>query len=151
MFLSSQELHQKIAGHEIGIEPFDENLLKGVTYKFTLGSKVSVVKKRDSVNSLMGSELAEVEIPVVGYPLKPGELVVLYSKEKLTLNGKFVCLLSTKMSIAHMGLDINQGSFLCEPDTDNVIAFETVNHGPSTIVLFPGIEIAKGIFASIGS
>lgn len=61
-------------------------------------------------------------------------------KERVTLNGKFVCLLSTRAIIAQMGLDVTQNSFLCESDTNNQFALEVTNRGPISVKMYPGTK-----------
>ncbi len=90
-----------------------------------------------------------VDFPNDGYVLNPGEHVLGMTAERVTLHGKYSCLLSTRATCAQMGLDVTQSSFYCEPDTDNKFTLEISNTSSLPIRLFKGIKIVKGIFLPI--
>lgn len=149
MILTAPQLKKLITNGKISITDFNEKNLKGVGYTFTLSTRVKTLKKKKFLDSREDPEFVEKEIGDKGYEMKPGDFAVFYTKEKVTLNGKFACLLSTRATIAQMGLDTCQGSILCEPDTDNPFALEITNRGPLPIQLFAGTKIVKGIFIKL--
>lgn len=149
MFLNSNQIKKAVEEKEISITSFNPSNLKGASYTFTLDSRFKAIKKKDYLDSRVDPEFDEIEIGENGYELKQGDFAVFYTKEKVTLNGKYICILSTRATIAQMGLDVTQGSFLAEPDTDNQFALEITNRGPMPIKIYTGIKIVKGIFSKI--
>ena len=81
--------------------------------------------------------------------MQPGEFVIGFTTETLTLNGKFGCFLSARGSCAQIGLSVLIGSNFAEPDTDNPQALEMVNVSKLPIKLVVGMPIAKGIFSPL--
>jgi deoxycytidine triphosphate deaminase len=149
MFFSDQKIQSLVQAGEISIEFFNPQNLKGASYTFTLDSKVRLLKGKNFLDSRVIAEFDEVEIAEDGYELKPNDFAVFYTKERVKLNGKYLCILSTRSTIAHMGLDVIQSSFLAEPDTDNQFSLEITNRGPFPVRLFKGVKIVKGIFCSV--
>jgi len=56
------------------------------------------------------------------------------------------CLLATRPKLAQIGLDVLQGSSLVRSGSDCQLTLETVNHGPISIRVFPGMKIVKAMF-----
>lgn len=149
MYFSTKSIQRLVSEKEIIIDPFDPKNLKGCSYVFTLGSRIRVLKSAESLDARMDPDFDEFEMDEKGYELRPGQFAIFFTQEKVTLNGKFICLLSTRSTIAQMGLDVSQSSFLAEPDTDNPFALEISNNGNISVRLYPGIRIVKGIFTSL--
>ena len=118
MFFSGEQLNRLILEREIIIEPFEPNNLKSMSYTFVLGNTVRVLKKQSFLDTRQAPFFNEMQIPDDGYELNPGDFAIFLTKEKISLNGKYICLLSTRSTIAQMGLDVSQSSFFAEPDTD---------------------------------
>ena len=149
MFLSGNQIKKAITNGDFIMSPFEPKNLNGASYTFTLGNKAKKLKKEMAIDARDEPEFEEFAIDEGGYEIKPGEFAVFYTREKINLKGKYVCLLSTRATIAQMGLDVTQGSFLCEPDTDNPFALEITNKGPLPIRLYPGLKIVKGLFGQV--
>ncbi len=149
MFLTASQINKVIEDKEISIVPFEPKYVKGASYTFTLGNKIKTLKKKDYLDSREDPEFDEAEIPADGYVLNPGDFAILYTKEVVTLNNKYVCLLSTRATIAMMGLDVMQSSFFCEPDTNNPFGLEVTNAGPLPVRIYPGTKIVKGVFSRV--
>ncbi len=81
--------------------------------------------------------------------LQPGQFRILKTIEKVTLSPYVGCFITTRASIAKMGIDIAQSSIFCEPDTDNVITLEVSNQSNEPQELVHGMRIAKAIFVQI--
>ncbi len=146
MILTGDEIEQCIEIGEIRIEPFDAKNIKGASYTFTLGETLRKLAVRNELDSRVDPALEDVKCPAEGLILNAHEHILGVTREKVTLNGKFACLLSTRATIAMMGLDVMQGSSWCEPDTDNTFTLEISNNSTLPVRLFPGIKVVKGIF-----
>ncbi len=135
-----------VTGGEIGIVPFQATNIRPASYVFTLGTKLRIPKTVSVVSVETGIAYDEVEIPADGYILQPNQFVLGFTREALTLNGKFACLLNARASCAQVGLDTLLSSTLAEPDTDGIMIIEMHNASASPILLTPGMGIAKGVF-----
>ena len=127
MFLSKESIKEAVAKGDIVISDFNEENLKPASYTLTL-------------DSIYGKESLE---------LKPGEFVLLETKEKITLNGKYCGILSTPARLAKQGINVTQGSDLAEPDTDNTFILETSNSGNEPVVFTEGMRVVKIAFTKI--
>jgi len=149
MFLSQKKLKKLILKHAIRIEPFISENLKLASYTFTLDDKVHILQAAGTIDPTQKIQIVEMVIPNNGFELKPGHFGLFFTREKVTLNNKYVCLLSTRSTIAQLGLDVAQSSIFAEPNTNNKFVLEIVNNGPFPIKLYPGIKIVKGIFSRL--
>lgn len=149
MFLSGRKIEEALYDGSLGISRFRRDNLKGASYTFTLSSKILTLKKVEVLNSEQKPEYDEHEIGEEGYLLEPGAFVLGYTEEKLTLNGKYICFLSTRGSIAQLGLNVLLGSAFAEPDTDNPQLVEIHNASPVPIKLLAGTKLIKGVFAAL--
>lgn len=143
MFLSGKAIQQAVLDGDFTIAPFNASNLKGASYGFTLSQRLRIPGG-------LGEDYKEVEIPADGFILEPGAFVLGFTREKLSLNGKYVCFLSTRPTCAQMGLSVLLGSCLAEPDTDNVQTLEIHNASSFPIKMESGMKIVKGAFALVG-
>ncbi len=127
MFLNKQAIQEAVRNGDISISDFNDEYLKAASYTLTLGP-------------IDGKSTKE---------LKPREFVLLETKEKVTLNGKYSCLLITPAYLAKQGIDVTQGSNFAEPDTDNTFILETSNSGNAPVTFTQGMKIVKVVFARI--
>jgi len=127
MFLSKKSILEAVQRGDIVISGFNEENLKSASYTLTL----------DAINGMDSLEL------------KPSEFVLLATKEKITLNGKYCGLLITPATLAKQGINVTQGSDFAEPDTDNIIVLETSNSGNEPVVFKEGMRIVKIAFSEI--
>jgi len=102
MFLNKEGIKEAVKRGDIGISDFNEENLKAASYVLTL-------KLPDGQNTV---------------ELEPGKFILLETKEKITLNGKYCGLMITPASLARQGINVTQGSDLAEPDTDNTMILE---------------------------
>lgn len=137
MILSGASIERAVENGELGIDPFVKDNLKAASYTFTLGSKLTV----NGSEQMIGAE---------GYTLEPNGFLLGYTQEKLSLRGKYGCFLSTRGSIAQMGLSVLLGSSFAEPDTDQVVTLEIHNVSGAPIRLEVGMKLVKGVFIPVG-
>ena len=149
MIFSGVQIKGLIESGEISIRPFDQRNLKEASYTFTLGKKIKTLKPAPFIDSRYDAEFDELDIPEEGYLLEPNAFVVGFTNEHIELNGKYVCILSNRSSLAQMGLNITLNSILAEPSTDGKFALEIHNVGINPIKLFFGMAIVKGIFCRV--
>lgn len=149
MILSAKQIKQAVQEGKLGIELFNEANIKGASYTFTLDSKIRSLEEGQILRADIKPKYTEHSIPHEGYVLEPGQFILGFTKEKLTLNGKYACLLSARGSCAQIGLSILLGSHFAEPDTDCKQTLEISNVTKSPILLFRDMPIVKGVFMTV--
>ena len=130
----------------LGIEPFDPKLLNLASYTFTLGNTIRIPRGDQGVEIDYMSDCDTVQLADEGFILPPGAFVLAETREHVSLRNQFVCLISTRGGAARVGLNVTQGSFFAEPDTDNSFILEISNGGRVPLRLVAGQRIAKGVF-----
>lgn len=146
MVLSKKTLLEEIEEKIIEIDPFNISNLKDASYTFTLGPKILKLKAGQTLQRDITPQYDEIEIPSTGYILKSGDFIIGFTKEKLTLNGKYACFLASRGSCARIGLSVLLGDNFAEPDTNDVLSLGIQNVSQLPIVLLPNMLIVKGIF-----
>lgn len=122
MILSAKSIEEAVTERSIKIEPFNRELLKEASYTFTLQDEMV---------------------------LQSGEFKVGLTKEKITLGLNICCQLSTRGSVAQMGVDALQSSIFVEPGSDNQLKLEIKNNSLLPVTLPAGLPIVKGIFLEV--
>jgi dCTP deaminase len=149
MVLSGKAILGAVSRGDISIEPFDEANLNAGSYTLTLADKLYALKYAPFLDARLDSQEYDELFIGDGHLLEPGEFVIGFTREKVTLS-KYVCgFLSTRSSHAQIGLDVLESSFFIEPGSSNPMALEIKNNGNAPIQLFPGIKIAKCVFLTI--
>ena len=149
MILSSDTIKNAIDKGDLLIKPFDEKNLKPASYTFTLAAKLLIPKKVPLIVIGGEQESEEAVIGSDGFILNPGDFVLGYTDEYLSLKNKYACFLSTRGSCAQVGLSVLLGSAFAEPDTDNCLILEIHNASNCPIKLDKGMKIVKGVFVEV--
>ncbi len=151
MVLSDKDIQEAIAESKLAIEPFNETLLNPGSYTFTLNNvifKPIWPKTIDAAKPVI--EYEKISIGEEGYTLRPGEFVLAQTYETVTVGQSICCVLDARTTLARIGLNVLQGSTFIEPGQEQSHeTLEVSNIGKSSIVLFPGMKIVKGIFMSL--
>ncbi len=150
MVLSDLDIKTHCQDGRLAIDPFLVANLKQGSYTFTLSPLLFRPKPQDIVDLADPQvEHEAIQMGMDGYVLEPGEFIVGFTQEKITLGPGLFCILGTRGSRAQLGLDVLQSSTLVEPGSDNQLALEICNHSKSRIRLRAGDRIVKGIFLQL--
>jgi deoxycytidine triphosphate deaminase len=149
MILSRKKIQETLAGGILNITPFTESNLKEASYTFTLNKKALKLASNQVLEVGIKPAQEPLTIPKRGYSLQPGEFLIGYTKEKLSLNGAFACQLSARGSCAQIGLNVLLSDTFAEPDTNGTLALAINNASNLPILLFEDMKIVKGIFLEI--
>jgi len=148
MILSDIDIKKFMVDGDIGIDQYDESMLKGGSYTFSLNNILYIPKTYDclDVNDLK-VDFEKIEMNENGFIINPGDFLLGQIKEKLSISQKIVCKLDARTTLARIGLNVLQGSTFVEPgQADSHETLEINNIGKSPIRIYPNIKIAKGIF-----
>ena len=159
MILTRNKILDAIRTGEIAIDPFDESALNAASYDLTLYPQIRVFT--EGLNEIDLMEMARdanglmnitriVEIPAdTYYLLKPGELVLGMTVEKLTLSPNMAGSLEGRSRFARMGLMVHITASFLQPGIQNtrqVSDCPLQSASRNAIKLRSGLRIAQVIF-----
>ena len=157
MILTRNKILDAVRLGEIAIDPFDERALDAASYDMTLYPQIRVFI--EGLNEIDLMDMAQdahalmnitrlVDIPSGSYYLlKPGELVLGMTVEKLSLAPSIAGSLEGRSRFARMGLMVHvTASFLQPGIRDTRQVFEIFNASRNAIKLRSGVRIAQVVF-----
>jgi len=157
MILTRDRILDAVQKGDIKIDPFDEQALDAASYDMTLFHQIRVFIEglneidlmdmaRDAHNLLRITRL--VAIPEGSYYLlKPGELVLGMTVEKLTLAPNIAGSLEGRSRFARMGLMVHVTASFLQPGIKNTRqVFEIFNASRNAIKLRSGVRMAQVVF-----
>jgi len=157
MILTRNIILEAVRDGEIKIEPFSEAALGAASYDMTLHHQIRVFIEGLNEIDLMDMDRDAhtlmdmtriINIPSESYYLlKPGELVLGMTMEKLTLSPGIAGSLEGRSRFARMGLMVHvTASFLQPGIKDMRQVFEIFNASRNAIKLRSGVRMAQVIF-----
>ena len=157
MILTRDKILEAIDNGDICIDPFEEEALTAASYDMTLYHQIRVFI--EGLNEIDIADMAKdahalmditriVNIPAHKYYLlKPGELVLGMTVEKLTLAPNIAGMLEGRSRFARMGLMVHvTASFLMPGLKGTRQVFEIYNASRNAIKLRSGLRIAQVVF-----
>jgi dCTP deaminase len=157
MILTKSKIVEAVRRGEIVIDPFEESALDAASYDMTLYHQIRVFI--EGLNEIDLMDMAQdatvlmnitrlVDIPAESYYLlKPGELVLGMTVERLTLPPNVAGSLEGRSRFARMGLMVHvTASFLQPGIRDTRQVFEIFNASRNAIKLRSGIRMAQVVF-----
>ena len=122
MILSRSAIEKAIQQDKLKIEPLESANFKEASYSFTLQEELT---------------------------LQPGEFKVVLTKEKITLPMDICYFVSTRASVANLGVDALQTSTFVEPGSHYHIKLEIKNHSSEPVTFPLGTPIVKAVFMRV--
>ncbi len=149
MFLTNQDILKFLEEGKIKIEPFDEDALGPASYDLALSNKWWFFK--NDIKEIDASKTSWIEVmeEVIKeeIELKPGEMCLGITKEKITLSNNIVGRLEGRSRYARLGIAVHITSALIQPGVSNHQVLEIKNNSPYKIKLKEGMRISQVIFA----
>ncbi|MBI2445773.1 dCTP deaminase [Candidatus Micrarchaeota archaeon] len=153
MVWAKPEIFKAIRNGKIRIEPYDAKLVGSCSVDFRLGNHFKRIKKSKkpvlvSGNPQYDDHLHEEIVISDGkfIQLKPGELVLGVTYEKLTLDNKTCAFIEGRSRLARLGLLVHVSSGMIQPGVSNHQVLEIVNLSPHTLHLQPKTIICQILF-----
>ena len=150
--LIGEEIKKAIKDKLIAIEPLDESQIGPGSIDLTLGNDFRKFKRRLTTYHVKnGSHFQEItkEVHVEdgGYiVIKPGEMILGITKEKITLADNISGRLEGRSRFARFGLAVHVTAGFMHPGISNHQVLEIVNLGHAPLALYPGTQICQFIF-----
>ncbi|MEW6036381.1 MAG: dCTP deaminase [Candidatus Micrarchaeota archaeon] len=153
MILSDKDIRKMLVEGKIRIEPLSEDQIGPASVDLTLGDEWYFVKDEYSrrIVDLRDTGFQEVfEMKKAkDITLKPGELCLGKTVEKLTLPNDVMGKLEGRSRYARMGVIIHTTSALVQPGSDNHQVLEIVNLAPFPIRIHAGMRVSQVVFEAL--
>jgi dCTP deaminase len=143
MILAKPEIVAQIKKGRVKIEPYDEKAIGPASIDLTLDNRLRVFNTdqhitRADIDYKTLTQLVEIDD---GYLLKPGELVLGITRERITLPEDLCGWLNSRSRFARIGLMSHIAAPFLAPGISNKQILEIYNAGRNTIWLRPGMKI----------
>ena len=150
VILTKKEKFKKKKKKRIVIEPFNPSAIGPASIDLSLSNTIRVLKK-DKRKILLSAKTDYKDYFTIkkigkGYNLKPGELVLGITKEKITLPPNICAWLNSRSRFARIGLMSHITAPFISPGISNHQVLEIYNAGNHIITLKPNIKICQMIF-----
>ncbi len=145
--LSKNDIYKAIAEGEIGIDPYDPNLVGPCSVDLHLSSKFSLFRTGIIVSPGTRNHTESIDTKGEPFFLSPGHFILASTKEKISLSKKYAATLEGRSYVARMGVVVhaaglvNPGTGVVHPTT---LTLEI--HSSMPVYLHPGMGIVQIIF-----
>ena len=150
--LIGREIEMALKNKSIKVQPFDKSQLGPGSIDLTLGNDFRIFKNRSRIyhvknDSYFQDITKEVHVKDGHYIIiKPGEMILGITKEKITLADNISGRLEGRSRFARFGLAVHVTAGFMHPGISNHQALEIVNLGHAPLALYPGTKICQFIF-----
>jgi dCTP deaminase len=150
--LIGKEIGKALKNKLIKIEPLERSQIGPGSIDLTLGNDFRIFKKRSKVyhvknESLFQDITKDVHVNDGDYiVIKPGEMILGITKEKITLADNISGRLEGRSRFARFGLAVHVTAGFMHPGISNHQVLEIVNLGHAPLALYPGTRICQFIF-----
>ena len=150
--LIGKEIGKALKNKSINIEPLKKSQIGPGSIDLTLGNDFKIFKKRSKIyhvkNDSRFQDMTEnVHVKDGDYIIiKPGEMILGITKEKITLADNISGRLEGRSRFARFGLAVHVTAGFMHPGISNHQVLEIVNLGHAPLALYPGTRICQFIF-----
>ncbi len=145
MILSNKDITKFIEKGKIKIEPLEEEQIGSASVDLTIDNKWWFFSKAGiSTDSLWKDHMNFVEKDQI--TLKPREMCLGITKEKITLAEDVAGLLQGRSRYARLGLSVHVTSAFVHPGVSNHQVLEIINNSPYDFTIKAGARISQIIF-----
>jgi len=150
--LIGKEIEKAIKNRSIQVEPFNRSQIGPGSIDLTLGNDFRIFKKRSKIYHVKNDSHFQdittgVHVIDGGYIIiKPGEMILGITKEKISLADNISGRLEGRSRFARFGLAVHVTAGFMHPGISNHQVLEIVNLGRAPLALYPGTKICQFIF-----
>lgn len=150
MILTHDVILQEIENGSIKIDPFNPDSIGPASVDLTLDNKIRIFRNIDhSIPVLETSEFKNItkEKNITDkYTIKPKELILGITREKVTLPSNICGWLNSRSRFARLGLMVHITAPFIQPGISNRQVLEIYNAGPNNLEIIPGVRLCQLIF-----
>ncbi len=155
MTLSDMDIKKMLKDGTLSIEPLDDEQIGPASIDLTLSDEWHTFKKEFVKETVDLSKTDFREAFTVkkssSMTLKPREMCLAKTVEKITLPPDILGVLEGRTRYARMGLAVHVTSTLVQPGSDNHQILEVVNLAPFPVKLHAGMRISQVVFERLES
>ena len=150
--LIGKEIEKALKSGLIEVEPLDRSQIGPGSIDLTLGNDFRIFKKQARIYHIKhDSHFHDITEAVhvkdgAFIVIKPGEMILGITKEKITLADTISGRLEGRSRFARFGLAVHVTAGFMQPGISNHQALEIVNLGHGPLALYPGTRICQFIF-----
>lgn len=148
MILTKKEILKAIRNGEIKINPFNPKNVGSGSVDLTLDNKFRIFNKAGTIELDEKTDYKKYARLVTKdrIVLKPGEMVLGITKEKLTLPGNICGWLQGRTRFARLGLNVHITASFVQPGSENKQVLEIINMNKIPMEIKQGTKICQVIF-----
>ena len=154
MVLSDATIRRLVAEGRIGIEPYEESLLRPSSvdvrvdryFRVFRNNRYPFIDVKQEQEEL--TELVEID-PETPFILHPGEFVLGSTLERVRLPDDLVARLEGKSSLGRLGLLIHSTAGFIDPGWDGHVTLELSNVANLPITIYVGMKIGQLSFMEL--
>jgi dCTP deaminase len=155
MILSDVDIARAITDGNLSIEPYEPSNVEPASVDLRMGDELLAVEigNRDGPVRLDGDENEDNYRyrPVSDMVIRPGELYLATTKERIELSDGLCANVLGRSSLGRLGVSVHQTAGYIDPGFNGEITLEITNHGPQPVQLTPGLRICQIVFAKLSS
>jgi dCTP deaminase len=147
MILTHDQIIKEIESRRIRISPFDIKSVGPASVDLALDNEIRVFERIGNsvaVNEHTDFKTITRKISIKdNYIIKPGELVLGITIEKITLPGDIAGWLNSRSRFARLGLMVHITAPFIQPGISGKQVLEIYNAGPNNLELIPGQKLCQ--------
>lgn len=150
--LIGKEIEKALKSKLIVIEPLEKSQIGPGSIDLTLGNEFRIFKKQSKTYHVKNDSLFQditkgVHVKDGSFiVIKPGEMILGITKEKITLADNISGRLEGRSRFARFGLAVHVTAGFMHPGISNHQVLEIVNLGHTPLALYPGTRICQFVF-----
>ena len=147
--LSDRDIINRIENGSLDIDPFNHIDVEPASVDVHLGD--TFVRLEGGDIDLLHDETidrVEVEPPVT---LSPGDFILGTTAERFSIPNDLTAQILGRSSLGRLGVSVHQTAGFIDPGFSGQVTLEFSNHGPSPVILRPGLRIAQIVFTEVSS
>lgn len=151
MILTHDQILKEIENKTLKISPFEIQSVGPASIDLALDNQIRVFERiGNAVPVSENTDFKSITRKIIvkdSYIIKPGELILGITKEKITLPGNLAGWLNSRSRFARLGLMVHITAPFIQPGESGKQVLEIYNSGPNNLELIPGQKLCQLILS----
>jgi dCTP deaminase len=148
MILTQKEILKEIEQQRIRIIPFERKNVGPASVDLRLSNRIRIFTHHTLVHARERTKFEDITTARTfkSYMLRPGELVLGMTEEKITLPDDICGWLNSRSRFARLGLMVHITAPFMQPGIENHQVLEIYNAAPHNLMLYAGEKLCQFVF-----